>query len=150
MKRIKKSQMRYVEGVTGQEFSEQYNKAMEELTAANISVDEKMISLDKLSAVILYTETVEMPENMKDRYALKGIYPTCEDCPYFEKLTDFSGVCPFMTFRSGTHYANMDICDKRWKELETIAAMERRGEHETLPKSRCGTCETRTVSRAAR
>lgn len=149
MRRIKKSQMRYVEGVTGHEFQDNYNKAMDELTAANISVDEKMISLEKLSAVILYTEVVEMPENMKDRYALKGIYPTCEECPYFEKLTDYSGICPFMKFRSGTHYANMDICDKRWKELETMAAMERRRANE-IPEPKGRTGEEGVYARAAR
>lgn len=150
MRRVKKSQMLYVEGQTGEEFQKSYNTAMDSLTEAHITVDEKMISLDKLSAVILYTQTVEIAENMKDRYAQKGIFPTCGECPYFEAMTAFSGVCPFVSFRSGTHYSNMDICDKRWKELETIAASERGSVNETIPESGRRTCPEGNYARAAR
>ena len=149
MKRVKKSQMLFVEGQSGIEFQDNYNSAMERLTAAHIDINEKMISLDKLSAVILYTQTVEIAENMKDRYHLKGIYPTCGECPYFEQVTDYTGVCPFMKFKSGVHYSNMDICDKRWKELETEAAMERRRANEEISKLGCGTCEGRPDTREA-
>lgn len=146
MKRIKKSQMLFVQGHSGEEFQERYNSAINSLAQEGIAVDEKMISIETMSAVILYTRTEEYPENLKDEYALQGIYPTCESCPHFEFFTDISGHCPFLRIRgaSGTHYANFDICDTRWREIEEeLKDRQERRSYDTTPELRGRTCEGR-------
>lgn len=129
MKHIKKSQMLFVEGQTGEDFQRNYNSAMDNFAEQGINVDEKLISLEQRTAVILYTQTVEIAETLKDRYALKGIFPVCRDCPYYEAVTDYTGVCPFLRVDkrgSGNHYADDDICDKRWRELEEQERYQKR------------------------
>lgn len=140
MKRIKKSQMRYVGGIDGEELADNFNAAMNELAAQGIAVDERIISLDKLSAVLIFTVTEQYPENLKDKYALKGIFPTCGDCPYFERQTPYSGVCPYLKVKGKTavHLDSFDICDKRWREIEEEVEYQRRTHEIPQFRSRAG------------
>ena len=142
MKTVTKHQMRFIEGADGNEFAENYNQTMSELTERGIQVDEKMISLDKLCAVVMFTEKVKIAESLKDRYELSGIHPICEDCPHYESITKFKGVCPYVR---GDLYHDDAICGKRWAEIEeAIRSAERRvrvnGE---VPKLRGRTCQGR-------
>ena len=153
MKRIKKSQMLFVKGNTGEEFQERYNNAINNLAQDGISVDEKMISLETMSAVILYTQTDVYPECLKDEYALKDIFPTCgENCPHFEFYNDIEGHCPFLRVHrhAAPHYANLDICDLRWREIEAeLKDIEERRAYGKVSELRGRACEGRNKQGSA-
>ena len=122
MKHIKKSQMLFVEGITGEDFQRKYNAAMQDLSSKPVAIDDKILSLEKLSAVILYTVSETIPETIKDQYELQGKYPTCGECPHFKFVTNHTGDCPYLKFhkKGGVHFASEDICDRRWKEIEEL------------------------------
>ena len=131
MKAFDKSCMIFVQGETGEDFAEKYNKAMAELTEREIKVEERQISIEKLSAVILYNEKVRIAESLKDRYKLAGIIPVCADCPHYEPVTSYEGECPHANTTRALLMAESCICNIRWRELEAIdKAKEERGAHE--------------------
>lgn len=121
MKTIKKSNMVVIEGSSGADLQNKYNSSMDELTRAGITIEEKIISIEKMSAIILYEETVKIPECLKDEYALRGIYPRCSECPMYVQGLYGTGVCPRV---KGVLRDDDDICKARWRELE--AQLERR------------------------
>lgn len=114
MLRVKKSQMLFVEGRNGDELMRSYNESMNGLVRSLATVTDNIISIENLSAVILYEVTEEIPETIKDRYALAGIFPKCADCPCFVP-TKYGGTCHRV---QGTLRKDDDICKARWAEIE--------------------------------
>ena len=131
MKMFEKSRMIFVQGETGEEFAANYNKAMDELVEREIKVEERQISIDKMSAVILYNEKVHVAESLEDRYKLAGIIPVHRDCPHYEPVTAYEGECKYANTSRGLLQADTCICSIRWRELEAIdKAKEERGANE--------------------
>ena len=122
MFRAKKSQMIYIEGSSGEDLARQYNAAMDGLTRRLATVTDKMIDQAKLSAVILYEVVEQVPECLKDRYELEGIFPTCSECPHYVPGKYGLGECHRV---KGQLRHDDAICKARWKEIES-EIMERR------------------------
>lgn len=121
MFRAKKSQMIYIEGASGADLMRQYNSAMDQLTRRLATVTDKIIDAGKLTAVILYEVTEQVPECLKDEYALEGIFPACSECPHYVDDGHGNGHC----YRADGRLRHDDeICKMRWREIENE---ERRG-----------------------
>lgn len=113
---VQKSNMVVIEAKNGDELMTRYNEEMDGLTRLGITIEEKIISIERMSAIILYSEKVRLPENLKDEFALRNIYPTCSECPYFVPKKYGTGVCPRVR---GDDLRETDaICKFRWMELE--------------------------------
>lgn len=115
MKTIQKSQVVVIDEQTAEAFQERYNAAMDELTDISITIEEKMVSVDKFRAVIMYSTKVRLPECLKDEYHLRGIYPTCSECPMYTPSGKGRGVCPRVR---GSLMDCDEICNYRWMEME--------------------------------
>ena len=114
MRTCNKSNMIVIEAASGAELESRYNSAMSKLALDGVTVEDRIISLEKLSAIILYAQKVKIPENMKDEFHLKGIFPRCQDCPHY----DGGGRCDRMRSDSAPIRDDDDICNYRWMELE--------------------------------
>lgn len=115
MFRAKKSQMLYIEGASGADLMRQYNSAMDQLTRRLATVTDKIIDVGKLTAVILYEVREQVPECLKDEYALAGIFPVCSECPHFESDGHGGGHCYRV---DGRLRHDDEICGMRWREIE--------------------------------
>lgn len=111
---MEKSHMVVIEAASGAELEDRYNKAMDELTDVGITIEERMISIEKMSAIILWKKKVKVAECLKDEFELQGIFPRCYDCPHY----DGAGWCERLTRNSEPLRDDTEICKFRWYELE--------------------------------
>lgn len=70
-----------------------------------------------LSAFISYEVTERTPESLKDEYDLKGVTFVCKDCPFYEAVNTYEGVCPHC---KGVLRRTDDVgnCNPFWTWLE--------------------------------
>lgn len=115
MFRAKKSQMLFIEGKGGADLARQYNDAMNELTHKFATITDKIVDSERLTVVILYEVMEQVPECLKDEWALRGIFPTCSECPAFEPDGHHGGYC---SRAAGRLREDDDICKARWREIE--------------------------------
>lgn len=112
-----KSHMIVIEGSSGEDLQQRYNAAMDELTRIEITIEEKIIDIAKMSAIILYKEKVRLPQCLKDEYALMNVYPTCCECQHYEPEGGGFGRC-FRLRGDQPLRDSDDFCPMRWAELE--------------------------------
>lgn len=115
MKTINKSQIIVIDSASAEDFQAEYNAAMDKLTDISITIEDKQISVENFRAVIMYSEKVRLPECLKDEYHIRGIYPTCSECPMYTPASKGRGVCPRVR---GSLLDCDEICNHRWMELE--------------------------------
>lgn len=130
---LNKSNMVVIEATSGAELQARYNAEMDKLTADGIKIDDKIISLEKMSVIILYSQKVRIPQNLKDEFTMAGIYPQCQDCPHYDAFGDGNGWCDRLTKNSLSLRDDTDICNWRWMELERELG---RRKYVTKPESR--------------
>ena len=123
MQTKKQSSMIVIEGSSGADLQIRYNHAMDELTEIGITIDEKIIDIQKMAAIILYSRTVRLPECLKDEYELQGIFPVCSECKRFRQTAPGRGTCERV--QRGELLEDEPICRMRWREIED-ELMERR------------------------
>ena len=117
MRTRKITQMRLVEASTPTELMYKFNEMMDEISTMSANVKEPVISLETLTAYVVYTEQEVIAENRDDYHSLKGEIFHCSDCKYFHEndLHNGSADCPF---RHG-HTASYDnVCTEFWDAYE--------------------------------
>ena len=78
MKRTRKQRFIGVDATSAGELAELLNEQIEHLQG--VQPDIKWFD-NRFSALLVYTEHVEEPENIRDEYELRGECYTCGDCP---------------------------------------------------------------------
>lgn len=115
MRNVKRSQMEIFEGSTLKELKENFNKSMEWVSRFADKEEERKIDLTNLRGYVIYTESVRLPENYRDRLELEHIRLTCGNCKYFEHIKYNWGACPFC---KGDLRSNDECCDRFYDEWE--------------------------------
>ena len=82
-----RKQIRVIEAETAKGFETAFNEALAELAKWRPDVTLNM-QRGTHCAYIMYTETVTIPEDIRDEYELKGIRYICGDCPWFRPSPD--------------------------------------------------------------
>lgn len=68
------------------------------------------------TAYITYEEIEQTPECLKDEYEIKGISFKCGDCPYFEPINNYEGMCDFC--RGKLRKNDKADCGAFWQYME--------------------------------
>lgn len=85
MKRTRTQRFIGVDATSAGELAELLNEQMEQLKGNQPEI--KWFD-DRFSALLMYTEHIEIPENIRDEYELRGECYTCGDCPLKWPITD--------------------------------------------------------------
>ena len=117
MKTRKITQMRMVEAKSPTELMYQFNRMMDEISRMNVSAEKPVISLDTLTAYVVYTDYEAIPETRDDYHALQGEHFLCGDCQHFHDndLHNGSADCPF---RHGCTASYDNVCREFWDAYE--------------------------------
>ena len=86
MKTITKKRSRSFKASTPQEFDKYYADICDELADEGISSDKP--EKDGTMYHIYYSYTVQVAENAREEYELRGLKYYCKDCPWFGKSAD--------------------------------------------------------------
>ena len=79
------TQMKLVEASTPTELMYKFNEMMDEVSRLKVNADKPVISLDTLTAYVVYTEQEVVAESRDDYHALRGEHFHCGDCKYFHE-----------------------------------------------------------------
>lgn len=111
------TQMKLVEASTPTELMYKFNEMMDEVSKLNINMQEPVISLEKLTAYVVYTEQEVIAESRQDYHTLRGEHFLCGDCKYFHEndLHNGSADCPY---RHGHTASYDDVCKEFWDAYE--------------------------------
>lgn len=115
MKNVKRSQMEIFEGSTLKELKESFNRQMEWVSRFADKEEERAIDLANLRGYVIYTESVRLPENYKDRLELENIKVTCGQCKHFNHIKYSWGECPYC---KGDLRSNDEACARLFDEWE--------------------------------
>ena len=85
MKRTRTQRFIGVDATSAGELAELLNEQMEQHKGNQLEI--KWFD-DRFSALLMYTEHIEIPENIRDEYELRGECYTCGDCPMKWPITD--------------------------------------------------------------
>lgn len=85
MKRTRAQRFIGVDATSAAELAELLTEKVEELQGAQPDI--KWFD-GRFSALLCYTEHVEIPEDIRDEYELRGECYTCGDCPFKWPITD--------------------------------------------------------------
>ena len=85
MKRTRVQRFIGVDATSAAELAELLTEKVEELQGAQPDI--KWFD-GRFSALLCYTEHVEIPEDIRDEYELRGECYTCGDCPFKWPITD--------------------------------------------------------------
>lgn len=85
MKRTRTQRFIGVDATSAGELAELLNEQMERLKGNQPEI--KWFD-DRFSALLMYTEHIEIPENIRDEYELRGECYTCGDCPLKWPIAD--------------------------------------------------------------
>lgn len=84
MREKKKTRVRVIDGADAKSFEDALNEVLDEITDPDITFDPNRSFL----AYVKFTEIVEIPENIKEAYEMRGEYHYCGECPYYHAPTD--------------------------------------------------------------
>lgn len=108
-----------VAGDSAQTLTEELNRKLIELA------DKKpTVSFEGLIARISYMETEADPEDLVEEYEVQGVRLTCQDCPFFEPVTNGDGSidrrakwgnCRFAEYERA--YRDSTVCEKLFQML---------------------------------
>lgn len=117
MKTITRTQMRLVEAETPTELMVKFNQMLDDLARSKVSFKEPVISLETLTAYVIYTEQEVIAETRADEHSLKGENYHCSDCKHYHEYHDRGrGVdCPY---RHGMTMNYDPVCKEFWDAYE--------------------------------
>ena len=109
--------MQVVEAGSPTELMHKFNQMMDDISRLKVNAEKPVISLDTLTAYVVYTEQEVVAETREDYHALKGEHFFCGDCKYFHEnnLHNGSADCPF---RHGHTASYDDVCKEFWDAYE--------------------------------
>ena len=109
--------MKLVEASTPTELMYKFNEMMDEVSRLKVNADKPVISMDTLTAYVVYTEQEVVAESRDDYHALRGEHFHCGDCKYFHEndLHNGSADCPY---RHGCTASYDDVCKEFWDAYE--------------------------------
>lgn len=117
MRTIKRTQMRLVEASSPTELMYKFNQMMNELSESGYRLKEPIISLETLTAYVVYTDEQAIPETREDWHHLKGERFHCGDCKYYhENVRGAYADCPY---RHGLTANYDDVCRDFWDFYES-------------------------------
>lgn len=117
MKTRRITQMLLVEAETPTDLMIKFNKMMDELSTFHANHEKPVISLETLTAYVVYTREELIVENRDDEHAIKGERFACSDCKYFHenKLPNGMADCPY---RHGETHSYDNVCREFWDAYE--------------------------------
>lgn len=86
MKYIDATKIKVIQSETATEFEENFNASMAELSDKHPKY--QLADVGTFVAYIIYEETTQIPEDIRDEYILRGEVFTCADCPYLNDTGD--------------------------------------------------------------
>ena len=100
------------------EFQDRINEIFERLGEAGTKYEEQLFNNENgFSAFIRYEHVDKIPESIKDEYELRGIFPKCKDCEFFEPINDYEGRC-FCVRGTLRKNDSVDNCQVFWERME--------------------------------
>lgn len=111
------TQMRLVEATSATELMYKFNEMMDAVSRMNANMEKPVISLETLTAYIVYTTQEVVAETREDYHQLRGEHFSCSDCKYFHEndLHNGSADCPF---RHGRTASYDNVCGEFWDAYE--------------------------------
>lgn len=117
MRTRKRTQMKLVEAKTPSELMVKFNEMMNEVSDLGLSYKEPVISLETLTAYVVFTDEMAEPETRSDWHSLKGEHFLCGDCKYYhENKVGAHADCPY---RHGLTASYDDVCKEFWDAYES-------------------------------
>lgn len=118
MKRKRTLKVEVVQSYSPDEFSSKLNELFARLAEDNIKfTDELFNNGNGFSAFVRYEDVEQIPECLMDEYHIKGIFPKCKDCEFYEPINSYEGKC----FKvRGTLRRTDDVgeCQVFWERME--------------------------------
>lgn len=144
MKTLKRTQMQSFEGQTMKDLEREFNQKMEWVSRAASNYQDPVVDIQTLRGYVIFTETVRIPENLRDELELAGERISCGQCVKFQPERYSNGTCQFCR---GLLRKNDEACDKLFEAWAAgdcwLAGREEEKLHERINKSghpilRCG------------
>ena len=88
--------MQSFEGETLKELEQNFNRTMEWVGQTAASYQEPVVDIASLRGYVIFTETVKVPENIRDQLDLSGERVTCGQCVKFQPEKYGCGTCEFV------------------------------------------------------